>query len=745
MLKLIKLSLQGFGCFKDKTEFLYEDGVNIIHAENGKGKSTSLQALELLLLSSSEFNYSDLMNRECNEFILSLEFYLDNKHLLQTLICKKGKTYTATRNLKDLDNNIDLANNDGTKEYLEQYLPVVTSKYALFVRQNSDIDIVHCPDSERRELFKRIQNLNFDSQIKTLIDPKIEQTKNKIIEVDKEIFAYENKSYESKILNDLPFDEDEYKVKQTELAKLNAEKALQDERRKRYEEQLSEKEKADSEIASCQKQIQDKKNSISRCVEYLDSVQSEKDKIVTRCEENKVQIENKISSLKAQIDDLDDKKEDEAETIRNDINNLSGEIESLTQEMNSIKLMKLVKFDEDALVKARDEKSKLRTKSSIAWSNAEKLKSGICPCCGRSGCEHKYQELADEATAYDKQIAEAEAVIDDLIQKKNSYEESSKKNQENKDKKNGLQGKIETKQSRLDSLNKSLEGLNELYDSKQTGILSQISNEEQKYSREEEKCVSDCKAIDDKAEMMRTQKSEYENMISEYEEKIVDLNKKLLDIGQKLCEYEVTERCDFSECDSLSSEIKKYESCIAENKVVDEYNKQVELTKSEDKKQLEICKEKKQKFEKEVYVLNNAKTILTKDYPNWVILNSIQNIEDDINEFISQVYYKELGVRFESKTGIKMTMGKDIPIKRASGCESAIIKIGFINSFNKNLGLGALILDEPDAPMSDSVKNEFYASLLEMREQFHQMIIVTHSEKMSAFIRANTDCNLIEL
>ena len=70
--------------------------------------------------------------------------------------------------------NCDIANGEGVKKWLNERLPVATSKYALFVRQNSDMDIIHCSDSERRDLFKKIQDLDFSKEIDTLITPKIE-------------------------------------------------------------------------------------------------------------------------------------------------------------------------------------------------------------------------------------------------------------------------------------------------------------------------------------------------------------------------------------------------------------------------------------------------------------------------------------------------------------------------------------------------------------------------------------------
>ena len=151
MTKLMKLELEGFGCFKDHTVFEYEDGINLIKAPNGKGKTTQIEAIEILTLSNYDGAFADYMYRDkktkvtADEFTISLEFMLDNYHLFETLNCKKGKTYTTTRNLKDLESGKDIANGEGVKEWLNERLPVATSKYALFVRQFSEKDdVIKC-------------------------------------------------------------------------------------------------------------------------------------------------------------------------------------------------------------------------------------------------------------------------------------------------------------------------------------------------------------------------------------------------------------------------------------------------------------------------------------------------------------------------------------------------------------------------------------------------------------------------
>lgn len=747
MVKLIRLELEGFGCFKDKTVFEYEDGINLVKAENGHGKTTQMEAVEIMLLSNYEGAFADYMNRDCDDFTISLEFYLDKLHLLETLTCKKGKTYTTSRNLKDLESGLDLANGEGVKEWLNERLPLATSKYALFVRQNSDKDdIIKCSDSERRDLFKRIQDLDFSKEIDSFIEPKIKQTKDKIIETDKEIFALENKDYVIKSFLELPFSEDEYNLKKNKLETLNAQKALAEERKARFEELLLSKQNMMSDITTNQGLIKGRKSDIEKCDVYiLQSEQNKKD-LLKKCATEKAEIENHISSYKSDINNLGFEKENKIKELNDLITRGENALTENESEASNIKLVKLIKFDESPLIKARNDLSELKTKMNIAWKNANILKTGICPTCGRSGCEEKYQEFADEAVSYEKMIAECEGAIVDLNSKKEEYEENTKKNQTNKERKLELDGKITQIKEYLDKKRNELTNLDTLYESKKNYIDSLITNEEQKYYASENKCNSDIKAIDDKVEMTIKQRADYEQMIETYETKIENLSKELIEVNAKLGKY-TDEMDDFSECISLENEIKTYDSVISQNKVIKEYNENVEITKKEDKEKLEKFKEKKTKFEKEKYDLESSKKILLRDYPNWYISNSIEHIEQDVNDFIEQVYYKSLNVKFEStKSGIKMTFGKDIPIKRMSGAESKLVTVAFCHSFNKALKLNLIFMDEVDAPLAEKLKPKFYEILLEMKSIFNQIILVSHSNLMHNFIQANDgDCNIIEL
>ena len=669
MLKLIKLELQGFGCFKELKVFDYESGVNLVCAENGKGKSTMIQAVEMLLLSNYEGSYADYMNRDCDSFVISLEFYLNNKHLLQTLICKKGKTYTTTRNLKDLDNNIDLANNDGVKEYLDKFLPVAISKYALFVRQNSDMDIIHCSDSERRDLFKKIQDLDYTKEIKTLIEPKIEQTKEKIIENDKEIFALENKAYIAKDFVELPFTEDEYKLKKSQMDKLIAEKSLIEEKNNQLNDLKERKNKLESEINSIKISSDSKKSKIDELKSF--DFNSEKEKIEKEFANKKLESENKIKSLEEQRENLDKDINEKSFNLECEIKKIEDEGNKLVKEIDSIRLMKLIKFDENSLTNARNNLAELKTKHSISISNAEKLKNGICPVCGGS-CTDKHAQFESEAKELDKQIMECESVINDLLQKKSDIDEKAKKNEELKERKNNLSNELVKKQSLIENKRMEQKSLNSSLMEKKQNYSNQIESEKRILESIDSEKISRLNSVKEKNDMIIAQIQQLEgdicDLIDSEEIKNVEIEKLLKEI-----ESFSVGTFDENKIVEIETELKSYDSVVAENKVVKEYNEQLEETKKADKKELEKFKERKQKFEKEKFDLENGKKILTTDYPSWVILQNLKNIENDINEFIEQVYYKSLNVKFDmTRSGISMRFGDDIKVERLSGAEKAI-------------------------------------------------------------------------
>ena len=613
------------------------------------------------------------------------------------------------------------------------------------IRCDDKDDIIKSGDADRRDLFKKIQDLDYTKEIKTLIEPKIDQTKEKIIEVDKEIFALENKTYTTKDYAEVPFTEDEYKVKKSQLDKLTAEKSLVEEKKNQLEELKERHSKLESETNSIKTSVDSKKSKIEELKSF--NFDSEKEKIEKEFADKKIESENKIKSLEEQKNNLDKDINEKSLKLDCEIKKIEDEGNALVKEIDSIRLMKLIKFDENSLINARNDLAELKTKSSIAWKNANILREGRCPTCGSTDCGHKYQELADEATSYDKQITECEGVIDDLLQKKSDIEEKAKKNDELKEKKNNLSNELVKKQSLIENKRIEQKSLNDSLTEKKQNYSNQIESEKRILESIDSEKTSKLNSIKEKNDLISTQIENLNKEITDLNNQYASKNNEVAELSKKIESFSVG-TFDETKINELSSEIKSYDSVIAENKVVKEYNEQLEETKKADKKELEKFKEKKQKFEKEKFNLENAKKVLTTDYPSWAILQNLKNIENDVNDFVDSVYYKPLGIAFsQTRSGIKMTSGgeSELPIGRLSGAEKGIVRIGFISSFNKALGCKMLILDEPDASLSDNHKSELYSAILEMQNIFGQIIIVTHSEKMRSFLQANTETNVIML
>src|SRR5574344_2727945 len=103
MLILNSLTMKNFGPIKDTKVITYEKGLNLIQAENGKGKSNSIYAIEMLLNDNDEGNYEQYINNDCNDFFISLDFCFNNKPYTVSLSCKKAKNVTTERIVKDGD------------------------------------------------------------------------------------------------------------------------------------------------------------------------------------------------------------------------------------------------------------------------------------------------------------------------------------------------------------------------------------------------------------------------------------------------------------------------------------------------------------------------------------------------------------------------------------------------------------------------------------------------------------------
>lgn len=745
MLKLNKLTLKGFGIFKEEKVFEYENNFNILHCENGKGKTTSFNAIEMLLISNYDGSYSDYLNTESEEFKISLDFNLNKYHLYEEL------TYngtTSTRVLKNADTDEDLASGEKVKVWLNKYLPTSITKYALFARQNSKVDIINCSDSERRDIFKKIQDLDYSKEIETIIVPKINSVKESITNVDKEIFALENKKYQKEDLLGYPFTEEEYENKKLKVENINSKKSL-------FEEKLKQKENMISRANSIEEEINELKENKEESLSKIDDCNIKIEKIKSDLENEKISKESSISekeraisSLTLEKENLKVKKEEEKNNLEKVVKTNTSELVDIDSKLENIKLKKIVKFNDNLLDDAIFKVSEKKTEITLKEKDMESLKDGICPICG-SNCTHKLSEYIDDVNKLKLELVSLNNDVSSLKAKKLEVENDIKKNDDLKTLKMNLSSTRDKIIFNIENANIKLENLDVNYEKQYELIDEKITNNE--------KSIEDIKTQSDSfVQSSEEMKNHLESMITSLESSIKDTEKKITkkedEISKLKDEIDSINEDSFNdeELNKLNEEISSYEDVVSKNKFIKENNSKLDVEKENDSKKLEGFKDERKKYENQLFNLESAKSIMTKDYPNWVIENSIQNMENSMNEFINDVYYKPLYISLRStKTSIKLEYGKNenhkLPCSRLSGAEKQIVNLAFINNFNKMLGLNVIFLDEIDAPLDNDRKEILYESLLNLSNVYEQIVVVTHSDKMNNYIKANTECNSLIL
>jgi len=745
MLKLNKLTLKGFGIFKEEKVFEYENNFNILHCENGKGKTTSFNAIEMLLISNYDGSYSDYLNTESEEFKISLDFNLNKYHLYEELIYNGT---TSTRVLKNADTDEDLASGEKVKVWLNKYLPTSITKYALFARQNSKIDIINCSDSERRDIFKKIQDLDYSKEIETIIVPKINSVKESITNVDKEIFALENKKYQKEDLLEYPFTEEEYENKKLKVESINSKKSL-------FEEKLKQKENMISRANSIEEEINELKDNKEESLSKIDDCNTKIEKIKSDLENEKISKESSISekeraisSLTLEKENLRVKKEEEKNNLEKVVKTNTSELADIDSKLENIKLKKIVKFNDNLLDDAIFKVSEKKTEITLKEKDMESLKDGICPICG-SNCTHKLSEYTDDVNKLKLELVSLNNNVSSLKAKKLEVEDDIKKNDDLKTLKMNLSSTRDKIVFNIENANIKLENLDVNYEKQYELIDEKITNNE--------KSIEDIKTQSDSfVQSSEEMKNHLDSMITSLESSIKDTEKKITkkedEISKLKDEIDSINEDSFDdeELNKLNEEISSYENVVSKNKFIKENNSKLDVEKENDSKKLEGFKDERKKYENQLFNLESAKSIMTKDYPNWVIENSIQNMENSMNEFINDIYYKPLYISLRStKTSIKLEYGKNenhkLPCSRLSGAEKQIVNLAFINNFNKMLGLNVIFLDEIDAPLDNDRKEILYESLLNLSNVYEQIVVVTHSDKMNNYIKANTECNSLIL
>lgn len=743
MLELKKLLLKNVGVYKGTREIIFDSGLNIIQANNGKGKSTIIQMIEMLLANQYEGSFADYINDSSNEMFVALEFLYNTTFYKITLSCKRGKT-TSTERILYGENDSVIASGEEVITILSKMFDPIITQYSLVAKQKPIDNIVTCKDADRRELFKKIKDINLEKYIKQYVDTVIEQLKNDIIVLEKEIYQLQHTEYNFSEKKNLSFTEVEIIEKRKTLQELITKQASIEQHKKEYDS-------IKSNINSCEQNISLIQNNIekvsTRIQTYQNSINTLKSDTYKeeKLQSFKQEYEIICNKLITEITELQQKKQNLSTIYDKEILELNDSLNKIQVELDNIKIAKLIKFNDNNLQELRKQYNNIFKDIEYCNTNIKSFEKGVCPTCGNE-CTHKLQEWIEKKNNFENQL---NIIVNDTLAEENKKKEYDKQYEDNeilKTKKQKLLSDKEVVEQKIATTEIS-------YNDKIKSIDSLILEKEKQQEREKDKLSTNIESISEsiqqaiQADEKRLQ--EVQADIISYTEDLNNKNSLLQELELKLNNLHI-ESVDFKHSISiLENDIKQYESIIIENNIIEQNNEA--LKKQQIKNNLVLESKNKQLDELKLQLANNeqAKAILLKDFPNFIIDASIQEVEDGMNEFINTVYYKSLNISLRStKTSIRLEYGlgeNKLSASRLSGAESKIVSLAFINYFNQKINLKCIILDEPDSAMSVQIAESLYESLLSMNTLYNQLVIVTHNEKMRNYLMANTTANIISL
>ncbi len=727
------ITIENFRTQRDRVTFEFTDGINLIFGRNGTGKSTVLKAMRLLLLDICDAtNLDEYINEHAETFNIEMDFSHNNHNYLEKY--RHGLKGADIRELYIDDFDKPVYNTLATvKEALIDILDPHLGEHALAMMQDSKA-IIELKPAPRLDLFKKIKNINFqkgaddlNTQIKDLKDTKIR-------DFDIKISVLENKEYKELDVEDLPFTEKELQVKNESVTLVS--------------KQISDIEK--DQLILDQKNIEleglnKTKSEIEVNIETNDTnLEDKSSKRTTLTNNDIVKVKEFSDSIIKCNTDIENHIFDTTETDKQydlDKAELEKTISDTQTEIDAIKIERIRKVDYDT---QRDELisgiSSCENSIALERKSIKMMEEGNCPTCGNVFKSSSIIEAKDELEKLklDKRSYEEDLIKVDADKKEQDKELTDLET--NKNRKVLLTERVTSAKSELekferDSSKNASEAITIFENEK--GLLKELLKGKESAKKEYEDSYK--KSLDEYDE-------DIENLEVKGRELQFDFNLRIIEIQTKekeISEIKIDDKTSLElQITTLKQNIENYNTIFQHNVTAKKFNEDLVIEKKEDldkKHQLEFDK---RKVLEEIENKGEARTILLKSFPNFIINNTIQDMEDSMNTFVDTVYNKSLNLTLKSTaTSLKFLSGSSEKRKRdvrnLSGAESFLTCLSFVDTLNQELDLGCILLDEIDQAL-DLANTKILFDIITSLE-YKQIFLITHNKYMQdKFIEEGT-------
>jgi len=661
-MRINNLKMKDFRSVKTMN-FDFATGFNLVIGENGSGKSSSFQALAYLLLDVTEKKISDNIRWGQKKFELDLSISHENKEYIIKYDKKK---------IVDIDGEI-YEGRDANIRLAEDFEPSLCK--ASILAMQGEADVISATPSQRRDILKKIYDLDFSNEVNSLNDQQKHIEENSLDLVSKEIYALENKDYRIKELLEGEITREEFDI------------AVKD--KKELEDVIKVTKEAIVKWDAKQVNLEKLYKSDRTLKELQEALIKDEEVAVYNL---KLRNEQKLA-IETEIKNYDDIK--------------FLEVDKLKAEKKAISLVRVSRFDDTRLIELEEKFIEIGNKLHSLIERIILVEKGKCPTCGSEFESNELASLNEKREALDKEKKELTlAIANEKILKKD-YEKAIQEN-------TAKTSKIELLETKI-----------KLEEEKSSRHLEALQHSRNEIELEIVGMTTSIEANKVKLATYQKEKSKLDTEIFELE--------KAEPQSQPVLDKVMTDR--IAEIETIFSEFKRIADINAE---ITKDNKVIEIEKKADKKILKDKINEKDNLIMEVEVLKRAKIFYNKDFPNYVISKIIKGIEVGMNDFLVKTYGGRYEIAIEeNKTGIEILYGEHkAPVSLASGAEKDLFNIGMKLAYNKLSGLKVLLLDEPDHMMSLDIAQEVFSAINNEIKlgNLNQVFIITHKDTIKEMI-----------
>ena len=706
MIRVHRVKLHNFMSVAD-ADLSFGDGkATMIVGENGSGKSTVLCAIGFAFDSYKKGNkYSDYVKKGETMASVYIESEVSGIPLIFDITINDDSSLSREVTYGNEDPCVNSA-----CDALIQRLDLGYFAKVIFSMQD-ECDITKIGASARAQLLSRLLNFDFSQQSKEIADEikalEAKQAENKAgIQANQDLIEDKKGKFEK--VGERPIQEDAIAAYRTELEELLRKVAD-------YDDKTEENVKITSAIEGVRAglaPLDEKRRQVEESIRSATSAIDEIDRNEKAYGDSKATLEAAIATAKSEFDALSLEVSSKAEE--------ASAAESATKDASAAVAAK----NKEIVAKTMEE-SLLRAEAQSAKKDLAFMQQGSCPTCGKDIDQSKVPALQEAISKVEETIVQVVSSKAELQRELASLEATEAAARKTHTSVHGLLKAAESSRdhaSQAESTNRQkLEGLKKPSPAASreslaksvadlTGELSTVNDS-----------VAGIKAEIDALEKTRHQLNRGDKVQWKSRESAIqaDLDRNAAWVQTALDVEKTNAR--------LNDEIAQCEAKVSE------------LIDVNAKLALEIADNAE------------ARKVLDKDLPQYLIMKTCDSLEARINKFIQSVFPEMTIKMYQDKKGVDFFYvptsdyetdpeDKDswIHISMSSGMEKAALSTAWRVALAESYGLDILMLDECDAAATPRSSERLLTAVVDSPD-FSQVFIVTHRKETRDALMASKD------